>query len=133
MTLCFREIVSQQRTPLMQLQNGLLNHHLHSTESKHAEKSHLESETHLKPQERPERHCQHRNIRSNNNAVISVVEGNVVNARTPVSRRVVERDGVALEQSDAEDGDHAACVDGLEGVHGVPERLLDAGEALVEC
>ncbi|MBE3047555.1 hypothetical protein IMZ48_34590 [Candidatus Bathyarchaeota archaeon] len=36
-----------------------------------------------------------------------------------------------MEEGDAKDGDHGAGVDNLEGVDGVPDRLLGAGELLI--
>lgn len=83
-------------------------------------------------EERPERHGQHGNVGDNDDAVVSVVEGYVVDTGAPVAGRKVERYGIALEERYAEYGDHAACVDSLQSVHGIPEWFLNACESLVE-
>ena len=107
--------------------------HLHNSERKDTKKSDLQANGHLETHERPEWHGQDSNISDDYDAVIRIVEGNIVNAGSLIVRCPVEGDGIALKERYAEYGNHGAGVDSLESIDGVPDRLLDAYEFLVEA
>jgi hypothetical protein len=105
---------------------------LQSTKGENTQETDLEASPQLQTKKRPERHCQHGHIGSDDDGVVGVVEGDIVDASTPITGCEVERDRVALEESDAKDRDHATCIDGLENVYSNPDLLLDAREPRIE-
>lgn len=122
---------------LVILQTGLLTLlgriYSHEAKRKDSKQRDLEPSPHLETKKRPERKGQDGDISRDNNSIIRVVERDIVNATPLRTRHPVQRDGLALQERDAEDGYHGAGVDGLQDVDGIPDRGLHARYLPVEA